>query len=183
MTYAGRFEAGQGVENLLRVASRSGKGFRLRVIGLAEGDRALREKLASLSGGSADLLPRTGQAGLVPLLAESDLLLLPREKNGATEVAMPTKFAEYLAVGRPVLLTRVGEPAVLAERHRCGLVVEGGGEALVEGILRFAALPPGERRAMGERARELAEREFSWDAIGAGYASFLRAIAGEGGSR
>jgi glycosyltransferase involved in cell wall biosynthesis len=34
---------------------------------------------------------------------------------------------------------------------------------------------------MGARARALAEREFSWDAIGARYAALLRELVAEGG--
>lgn len=181
VAYAGRFDAWQGVDNLLYLASRSGRGFRLRVIGFGDEDRSIEERFVSLSGGQVERIRKTDQKGLIPLLAEADLLLIPRERNGATEVAMPTKFAEYLALGRPVLLTRVGEPAALVEKHRCGIVVESGGEALAGGIRRFAALPPEERRAMGARARALAEREFSWDAIGARYAAFLRELVAEGG--
>jgi glycosyltransferase involved in cell wall biosynthesis len=180
VTYAGRFDAWQGVGNLLDLAARSGDGFRMRVIGFGEADRGLEERFRAVSGGRADLLPMRPRPALASLLAESDLLVIPREDGPVTSVAMPTKFAEYLALGRPLLLTRVGEPATLVERERCGIVTACGSGALLEGIRRFAGLPSAERRAMGERARALAEREFAWARIGRDYAALLRDWVGEG---
>lgn len=183
VVYAGRFEAWQGVESLKVLASRAGRGFRLRVIGFSERDRPLRENLASLSSGKAELVGRLSQEELATHLSDADLLLIPRESHGATEVAMPTKFGEYLALGRPVLLTRVGEPAALVERERCGLVTGTGAGEILEGIRRFAGLSADERNAMGTRARRLAERMFDWKKIGAAYAAFLGDLAREGGEK
>jgi glycosyltransferase involved in cell wall biosynthesis len=180
VAYAGRFDAWQGVANLLGLAARSGDGFRLRVIGFGDGDRALEERFRSVSGRRADLLPMQVRPALASLLAESDLLVIPREDGPVTSVAMPTKFAEYLALGRPLLVTRVGEPAALVERERCGIVTACDPGALLEGIRRYAGLSPAERRAMGERARALAEREFTWESIGRDYAAVLRDWTGEG---
>jgi len=176
VTYAGRFDAWQGVENLLALACRSGEGFRLRIIGFTDADRTIEERFRALAGENAERIPMLDREALISSLADSDLLLIPRERNDATEVALPTKFVEYLAIGRPILLTRVGEPAALVDRHRCGIVVDGGGEALVSGIRRFSALSYEERREMGDRGRALAESEFSWDSIGEGYAALLRGL-------
>ncbi len=183
VVYAGRFEAWQGWESLKVLASRAGQGFRLRVIGFSERDRPLRENLAALSSGRVELIGRLPQKELAAHLSDADLLLIPRESNGATEVAMPTKFGEYLALGRPVLLTRVGEPAALVERERCGFVTGTGADEILDGIRRFAALSADERSAMGTRARALAERMFDWKKIGAAYAVFLAELAREGEGR
>ncbi len=175
VVYAGRFDAWQGVENLLFLAARAGRGFRLRVIGFGPGDQEVKERIRSLSEGAVEVRERLPQDELAEQLADADLLLIPRERNRVTEVAMPTKFSEYLSLGRPILMTRVGEPARLVERARCGVVVEPGGEALLEGIRSFAAFSEEERAGMGERARALAESEFDWRKIGPAYARFLRA--------
>jgi glycosyltransferase involved in cell wall biosynthesis len=178
VAYAGRFDEWQGVQNLVRLAAGAGRDYRLRVVGFGNGDAGAKARIAGAAagGGSVELLDWTPQERLVPLLADADLLLIPREKSAATEVAMPTKFAEYLALGRPLLLTRVGEPAAIVERARCGLVVDPEPEALVAGVRRFAALPASERREMGRRGRGLAEREFRWPEIGRRYAEFLERL-------
>ncbi|MFH1278523.1 MAG: glycosyltransferase family 4 protein [Candidatus Eisenbacteria bacterium] len=175
--YAGRFEAWQGVESLLGVAARAASGrFRLRVIGFGDEDRALKDRFRGIGGEGVDLIDRVPQERLSSMLAEADLLLLPREPGPAAEVALPTKFGEYLALGRPVILTRVGEPALLVEEGRCGIVTEPGAESIASGIARFASLGAGERRAMEGRARALAERLFDWRSIGREYAAYLRTL-------
>lgn len=177
--YAGRFEAWQGIESLLGVASRAAPGrFRLRVIGFSAGDRRWRERFEALPGACVELLGRVPHDRLPGMLAEADLLLLPREPCAAAEVALPTKFGEYLALGRPVLLTRVGEPALLVEKEGGGIVTEPGAEAITAGIARFAALDAAGRRAMEGRARALAERHFDWGKIGGEYAALLRRMSG-----
>jgi len=174
IVYAGRFDPWQGVSNIEHLAKRAGEVFDLRIIGFGPADGALKERLRSLSEGRADLVDRVDQERLAALLGEADLLLIPRESGPVTDVAFPTKFAEYVALGRPVLMTRVGEPAAMVESEECGLVSECGGEALVEAARRFAALDEAARRSMGRRARALAEREFGWSKIGARYAAYLR---------
>ncbi len=187
VVYAGRFDEWQGVRHLEHLAAHAGDRYRLRVVGFAAGDHEARARIAAAAarGGApreaaVELIDWTNHGRLLPLLSEADALLIPREKNDATEVAMPTKFAEYLSLGRPILLTRVGEPADWVEAESCGLVVEPSGPALLDGVLRLAALGAEERRAMGRRARALAEREFRWESIGRRYADYLKALVSAG---
>jgi glycosyltransferase involved in cell wall biosynthesis len=194
VVYAGRFDVWQGIRHLEHLAARAGARYCLRVVGFGAGDGAARARLAAAAAGAArpvasrpapggpssvpeppavELIDWLSQEKLIPLLADADVLLIPRERHPATEVAMPTKFAEYLALGRPLLVTRVGEPAQRVEAERCGLVADPNPDALVAAVERFASLDAEERLAMGRRARALAEREFSWDTIARAYAAFL----------
>lgn len=179
VVYAGRFDGWQGVEILLRLAAAAGERFRLRIIGFTAEDRSIRQKLAPFEEKGVELIDRVGQTELLALLREGDALLIPRESHPATEVAMPTKFAEYLALGRPVLLTRVGEPAALVEEAGCGIVTDPSAEGVLEGIGRLAGADGDARRRMGAAARRLAEEMFDWNAIAGEYARFLKRMVGE----
>jgi glycosyltransferase involved in cell wall biosynthesis len=61
------------------------------------------------------------------------------------------KLFDYLAAGRPVILS--GNPANnLVEEAKCGLSVPPGDPAaLADAIIRLYEMPPGERAAMGQR--------------------------------
>ena len=61
---------------------------------------------------------------LIDYLCSSDGLVIPRMRHPALEVAFPTKFAEYIACGVPVIVTDMGDAGRLTRRHRCGLACD-----------------------------------------------------------
>jgi len=85
----------------------------------------------------------------------------------------PCKFSEYLALGRPIIVCDVDETARLVRQHHCGLVSEPSPAALAETIRAASNFTQVELNQMGQNARRLAEREFSWDDIGRKYADLL----------
>jgi len=73
--------------------------------------------------------------------------------SSSVSEGFPNVVAEALFSELPAVVTDVGMSAVLVGGE--GSVVSAGDtEALAEGFLRLAALPEGERRAIGARARE-----------------------------
>jgi glycosyltransferase involved in cell wall biosynthesis len=103
----------------------------------------------------------------VPLYAGvCNVLVLPRPTHPATEIAAPTKFAEYAAMGKPILTTNVGDAAELVTRYNCGLVTKkSAAVGLLEGFGSFTQKPVDLLREMGHNSRELAETEFDWNKI------------------
>jgi glycosyltransferase involved in cell wall biosynthesis len=91
-------------------------------------------------------------------------------------VAMPTKFAEYIALGKPVLVTDVDETARFVRRHDCGLVCEPSASGLAGAIAQAREMSREELSAMGRRGRRLAESTFSWEVICQKYHDFLLTI-------
>ena len=67
---------------------------------------------------------------------------------------MPSKLLEAMARAVPVVIAAAGEAASIVSDSRGGMVVEpGSDEAIARALRAMAALPPEERRAMGERGR------------------------------
>ena len=59
-------------------------------------------------------------------LNAADAGLLLRESNPVNQVAAPTKFAEYLMCGLPVVMTAgIGDFSELARKEKVGIVLEG----------------------------------------------------------
>jgi glycosyltransferase involved in cell wall biosynthesis len=93
-----------------------------------------------------------------------DVLVLPRPSHKSAEVAAPTKFAEYAAMGKPILTTDVGDAAALVRKYKCGIVIDDNSpENLLKGIKEFRSLPEDELLRMGKNARKMAEKEFSME--------------------
>jgi glycosyltransferase involved in cell wall biosynthesis len=175
--YAGGFHPWQGVENVVRafelLASTTPATLRLKIIGFTPEFADLKARIASRLGERAILVDRVPREELINHLADAHILVIPRSHHRAVRVALPTKFAEYVAMSKPVLVSDVDETADLVRTHRCGLVSEPTPSALAEQIRHAADLSRADLQEMGERGRHLAQQEFSWDVIGEKYGDLL----------
>jgi glycosyltransferase involved in cell wall biosynthesis len=172
--YAGGFDAWHGIDLLVGALELLPKDHvRFKAIGFTGQHAALRSSIAGRLGDRVELLDRVSQRELVFHLATADVLVSTRVRHRATEVMFPSKFSEYLAVGRPVIVCDVDETASLVRKHRCGLVSEPNPAAMAETIRAASDLTRSELHQMGQNARRLAEAEFSWDQIGRKYADLL----------
>lgn len=172
--YAGGFQSWQSIEDLVTAFEiLSIDGVHLKIIGFTGRDADLKADIAGRLGHRAELVDKIPQRELVEHLKAADVLTIPRFKHPAAEVALPTKFAEYLSLGRPLIVNNVDETADLVRQHHCGLVTEPNAEALADAIKIASNLSQEEMRQMGRNARHLAESKFSWDDIGQRYAELL----------
>lgn len=182
LVYAGRFDPWQGLEFLEELIRARDESFAIRVIGFEPGDASLRGRWGAIGNPHLTMKGRMSQEELVQELSRADALLLPRADDPVTQVAMPTKFAEYLSVGRPILLTDVGEPARFVRENGCGMVsapTPGDFGALVR---QFTKRTVEDRAQMARPGPELARRHFDWDQIGRAYAAKLRQAFAPGGT-
>jgi glycosyltransferase involved in cell wall biosynthesis len=76
-----------------------------------------------------------------------------------------SKVFPALACGVPVVYAGRGEAAAMLHREECGVVVPPEDPAALASAMEGLAADPAARRALGERGRQLIEREYSWAAI------------------
>ena len=156
--YIGAYGVWQGVENFIQAARRFRKRKEVAFLIVGGSQKGKEDNLF--------FIPWMPPDRVQEYYAACDVLVLPRGRSLATEVASPTKFGEYAAMGKPVLLSDVGEAASWARTYSCGIVTpDNAVESLEAGITRFLTMPPEDLRAMGQRARKLAEEELDWKVI------------------
>ncbi len=114
--------------------------------------------------------------GLVPqamtprYLAASDCFVSPHVPNpdGTEFFGSPTKLFEYMAMGKPIIASRLGQIADVLDDGRTAVMVEPGDAAqLAEAILRVGGdqAASGDLCAvLGSAARRVALERFTWDA-------------------
>jgi len=122
-----------------------------------------------LSPGSYTLLhaPHSEMPGY---LMAGDMGALIREDHPLNRVACPTKFAEYLMCGLPVLITEgLGDLPELVRRERLGIVMHGPEDlAFLEGDL-VGFLTEATSPEWKARTAHIGRQHFAWD----GYAPLL----------
>jgi glycosyltransferase involved in cell wall biosynthesis len=177
VTYAGAFQKWQGIANLVAAARLIKEpDVKFRIIGFGKKDSSLRKKLERILVGRVELIGSLSKGELVKQLCLSDILIIPRSRSCATQMAFPTKFAEYIAIGKPVIVTGVDETANFVKKFDCGLVCEPTAESIAKTIIKARRLPNNTLLNMGKNGRRLAESQFDRKIIAKQYYDFLRKV-------
>jgi glycosyltransferase involved in cell wall biosynthesis len=114
-----------------------------------------------------DCIIQTGYLELPMLnayLAASNVFWLPLSDSDANRGRFPLKFTDYLALGRPIVATRVGDVASVIEECRVGLISPPEAVPFAEQTMRLVN-DEGLRMELGMASRHLAETRFNWDTI------------------
>lgn len=133
-----------------------------RVLGDPDGAARLERLAAEASSGVTADLRFTPTEEFVGALLRADVVVLPYRRIDQSGVL----FAA-LALGRPIVATRVGGFAEVVEQHGAGLVVPPDDPAALAGALIEVLRDPVRREAMAAASRAAADGPFSWDAIAA----------------
>jgi glycosyltransferase involved in cell wall biosynthesis len=195
VTYAGAYQKWQGIETLVEAAHLlKDAQIKFKMMGFKKADSSLKDEIKRKLKNKVELidfLPRRGPnqpQSFVDQLCKSDILIIPRYWNPripkycnpeyvrSTFGWLSTKFAEYIATGRPVIVTRLDVSAEFVERYDCGFVCDPAPESIARTILEAKDTPPEELHKKGMNGRRLAETEFDLRVISKRYFDFLSKI-------
>jgi glycosyltransferase involved in cell wall biosynthesis len=162
VVYVGHISPDRGVAEMVELARLARPhGITVELVGSA--DAAAR---AVLAPAQAEGLVRwhgfvpNDEAMLITDGALAGLSLLQDDPN--FRHSMPTKVAEYMARGVPVVTTPLPLAVDLVERHECGFVVPyGDAGAAAEAVLSLQR-DPARRDAMGARGHQGASEYLRW---------------------
>ena len=123
-------------------------------------------------------------AQLNTYLAACDLFWLPLSDTNANRGRFPLKLTDYMAVGRPVVATEVGDVAKVLTDQSFGLLSRPEPEDFATQTLNLFRNPD-LRLGMGAEARRLAETQFAWDHLATQLLDLYMTVISEraGGSR
>ncbi len=180
VAYVGRIEPVKGVAVLVEAWSRIAKVANARLIVAGDGSSRAELMEAARRGGFADSMDFLGEITDVPsVLSTADVYVQPSYQEG-----LPNSVLEAMAMGLPIVATRVsGNEDVVSHEENGLLVPAGNAEELSKALLRLIEdLPLASR--MGQRSREMIERRFGLPAIMAQLEAVYRGRAtASGGAR
>jgi glycosyltransferase involved in cell wall biosynthesis len=161
--YTGTFEAYQGLDLLFDaarhvVARRPDTRF---VLAGGRADQIAAAKVQAERAGLSDAVVFAGQrpAEEIPLFLDAaDVLVSPRRTGTNT----PLKIYQYLRSGRPIVATRLLTHTQVLNDD-VAILTAATPEGFGAGIL-VALTDPDRARAVGDRARELADTKYSYEA-------------------
>lgn len=120
------------------------------------------------------------------LPAEKIGLLLKRSKiglwvfnprNRRMRKALPLKVLEYLAAGLPVVSIGTPQMRDLIEKNRLGVCCEFQSAAIAKAAASILRLPASEYQEMSQRAKNLIDTQYNWEAIEPRLLSLIERLA------
>ena len=158
--FLGTPRAYKGVLDLAAAVARIGRSdVVLALVGTAPDSETGRAVIAQHPG--ARLIGRIPIAQVPAYLAAAHLVVVPQRDSSDTRGQVPAKLFDAMALGRPIVSTRVSMiPEIL---EGCGLLVEPGDVAGLAAAITRLLDRPDEARALGEAARRRAVERYSFE--------------------
>ena len=110
------------------------------------------------------------------LLSQGDVMALPRAAGIFSQAGFPTKLGEYLASGKPVVVTNTGDISQYLQDGANAFLTPPGDTSSFAHALQYVMSNPKEAREVGRRGREVAVSQFSSQVHGARIIEFIRAL-------
>jgi glycosyltransferase involved in cell wall biosynthesis len=138
---------------------------RLLIVGDGPERERIAEKLAAggLSG-AAHLTGAVSPVEVAGLLASMDVAVAPYPPLTQFYFS-PLKVYEYMAAGRPVVASRLGQLETLIVPEVTGLLVPPGDPKALAGALRRLKVEPELRARLGRAGRDAVLRDYTWEQV------------------
>jgi glycosyltransferase involved in cell wall biosynthesis len=168
--FVGTFGPWHGAPLLARVFSRLYRDLpRLRILFVGDGpelEKTREEIRMSGADGAARFVGRVHPSDIPRYLDACDILVSPQVPlpDGIEFFGSPTKLFEYMASGKGIVASRLGQIGEVLEHGRTALLIEPGDETELSAAVSELADAPEFRSRLGAAARERARERHTWAA-------------------
>lgn len=163
IVFAGNLGQVQALPTVLDAAERLGDlpGVRFVLVGSGRMQAELRRTIARRGLRNVDFVGRFPAEDVAAILSQAEALLLTLARGTALAMTIPSKLAEYLAAGRPIVAAVDGEAAHIVRESGAGEPVAAEDAAgLAAAVRSLHAATSASRAARGTAARRYYEQHF-----------------------
>lgn len=174
LLYLGRLVEGKDVHLLIEAVRRlTAEGHPLELIIAGDGPRRVELEQQAATGGLVPGIVRfPGFVGEPEnLLAEADIFILPSQHEG-----LPISILEAMAVGLPIIASRVGGVPSVVRDGKEALLIPAGSQDGLDAALRTLVMNVSLRTGLGRRAQERFEASWTADVMAEAYAALYREV-------
>jgi len=169
MTYVGSFENHRGLDTVVRaVALMKNPFLKVELIGARDSDyvRWLRDEIVRLDIRDSVVLHEWIPSDEVSRAIDSaDLALVPHAPNDQTNATLPHKLFQYMARGKPVLVSSCPPLAKHIRAADSGFVFTAGDEHDCARAITEALERRGDLQQLGENGRRYVTEKMNWELV------------------
>lgn len=164
-SYQGWITRERGVERLVSAFAKSGAAKRDSELLIAGGGESLEDvRREVLISGVADRIRIMGEFSsdqLKDVLSDTDVGVIPFDQDEFRNHTIPNKLFDYMASGKPVIVSNCSPLARIVNETSCGIVVDiQNPEQLVSAL---HDVQDGNVKQMSENGRKAAETRYNWE--------------------
>jgi glycosyltransferase involved in cell wall biosynthesis len=167
--FSGNFSFWHGIEELIKAFAELKPEIKnLKLLLIGTGEKSYLKQLEELAqaAGSRDII-FTGAVSfeLMPdYLRSCDILVSPQKVSfGKVFHGSPTKLFEYMAAGRPLITSNIGQMKEIIQDAQNGLLFKSGDSTDLAAKIKLLAENPSLRTSLAANARKEALAKHSWD--------------------
>lgn len=166
LLYVGKVDKHRGVHLLIEAMPEVLKKYpetRLEVIGDGTELNLLRNLVKELSlERSVDLKSWVNFREVPGIIRRSTICLIPHLKSEHTDTTIPNKIFDYMAMGKPVVVSDCDPLKRIIEEEKCGLTFKSGdAKDLSEKVIQI--LRDHNMNAYGVSGKKAVEEKYNWD--------------------
>jgi len=158
VTFAGTHGIAQALPSVLDAAGRLNGSARFAFIGEGPVKSLLVEQAHEARLDNVQFHDQRSPANIPGVLRGSDALLVPLSAHPTFADFVPSKMIDFMAVGRPLVLSAQGEAARILGAAGAGVAVPPEDPDALADAIRWLSEHPVEAAEMGSRGREFARR-------------------------
>jgi len=160
--YCGSFGVKDGVELLLEAFVRAQKvhpNLRLTLVGTPSNDAL--EKMQIIQNNTINITGYLNDDDYWKCLYSSDILCMTRINSPYANAGFPFKLGEYLATGKPVLATNVGDVTKYLEHQKDAIIIKPSCIDAIEEGINYLVSHPETHQLIGQNGLEKAKQFFN----------------------
>lgn len=166
LVYVGLLNPSRGLDTTIRAVARyvrRNPNFEFIVVGKGKADRQLRQLASDLDAEKwIKFLGWIDNTEVPKLIASADIGIVPHHKCSHWDNTIPNKLFDYMAAGKPVIVSNAVPMARIVRKSECGLVfTDYDDEALVGALDRLSR--PELRYQLGRNGQQAVRDRFNWE--------------------
>jgi glycosyltransferase involved in cell wall biosynthesis len=158
VTFAGTHGIAQALDSVLDAAEQVGELAEFAFVGDGPVKPLMVAEAEERGLANVSFHPQVPLDEVQPYLHESDALLVPLAAHPTFADFVPSKMVDFMAAGRPVIVSAAGEAARILDRAGAGIAVAPEDPAALADAVRWLDANPDAAAAMGSRGRAFARR-------------------------
>jgi glycosyltransferase involved in cell wall biosynthesis len=184
LIYTGFVQEARGLEDVveaLGILRARGLDMKFRVVG----DGPYLPRLAKLVKekdlqSAVEFTGWVAHEDLATYVHEADVGVIPHPKNDHTDTTVPNKLFDYMACGRPVVVSNAAPLERIVTDERCGLVYKAGSPESLAAVLAQMSDDRAALERLGRSGAEAVRQRFHWERDAAALAEAVARVAKSG---
>ena len=167
LLFVGKIDAHRGVDLLIKAVSTLLDKFpNLTLTIVGDGTERVRLQEQANSLGLGFVINFTGWVEFLKIwdyIEKSTVCLIPHLRSEHTDTTLPNKLFDYMAMGKPVVVSNCVPMKRIVRESDCGLIFETGDVCGLRSALQTLLADPMLRAALGQNGKRAVHETYNWD--------------------